>query len=102
LIKRTTKGLEELYNVDLTRIYNELDKLSTENGESKSDGNFAIKKARLQGTMNAIDFTYELTGTQAPNRPQPLPTGMPAGDEMVLNEDMLPKAAESDSESMIQ
>ena len=94
LVTRTTKGLEELYNTDLARIYNELDQLSLENGESRTDGNFAIKKARLQGTMNAIDFTFELTGTQVPtNTPKPAP--MPAGSEAVLDEAALGgKAAE--------
>lgn len=100
LVNRTTKGLEALYNVDLTRIYAELDQLSLENGESPTDGDYASKKATLQGTMNAIDFSFELTGTQVPTAPKPAATGIP--NEAVLNEDVLTKAAESDSESMIQ
>ena len=102
LVNRTTKGLETLYNVDLTRIYNELDQLSLENGESRTDGKFASEKARLQGTMNAIDFTFELTGTQVPSAPQPAPTGMPAGDQAVLNEDVLSNVQPSDNDSMIE
>jgi hypothetical protein len=100
LINRTTKGLEALYNVDLTRIYAELDQLSMENGESRTDGDYASKKARLQGTMNAIDFSFELTGTQVPTGPKPAPTGMPAGDQAVLNEDVLNNVQPSD-DSMI-
>ena len=102
LVNRTTKGLETLYNVDLTLIYNELDQLSLENGESRTDGKFASEKARLQGTMNAIDFTFELTGTQVPSAPQPAPTGMPAGDQAVLNEDVLSNVQPSDNDSMIE
>jgi hypothetical protein len=101
LVNRTTKGLTELYNVDLKRIYSELDQTSLENGESVSTGNTAAAKSRLQGTMNAIDFTFELTGTQVPTAPQPAPTGMPAGGEAILP-DALPKGAQSDEDSMIQ
>lgn len=89
LFARTSKGLEALYNADLARIYTELDQLSMENGESRTDGYFATKKARLQGTMNAIDFTYQLTGTQVPSAPQPAPTGMPAGSDAILNEEVM-------------
>jgi hypothetical protein len=100
LVSRTTKGLEELYNADLARIYTELDQLSLENGESRTDGNFAIKKARLQGTMNAIDFTFQLTGTQVPSAPAKPAPGMPEGPEGILPE-TLPKGAESDSEPIV-
>ena len=89
LFARTSKGLEALYNADLARIYTELDQLSMENGESRTDGYFATKKARLQGTMNAIDFTYQLTGTQVPSAPQPAPPGMPAGSDAILNEEVM-------------
>jgi hypothetical protein len=89
LINRTTKGLEALYNIDLRRIYTELDELSLENGESRTDGYYSVGKQRLQGTMNAIDFSYQLTGTQVPTAPKPAAPGMPAGSDAVLNEDVL-------------
>jgi hypothetical protein len=98
LVNRTTKGLSELYNIDLKRIYDELDQISLENGESTTSGGMAAQKSRLQGTMNAIDFTFELTGTQVPTAPQPAPTGMPSD---AIMPETLPKAAESDEDTAV-
>lgn len=86
LINRTSKQLEALYNIDLPRIYSELDQISANNDENTGENSFAAKKATLQGTMNAIDFSFQLTGTQVPSAPQPAPAGMPAGDQAVLND----------------
>lgn len=97
LSKRVTKGLEELYNMDLKRIYGELDQLAMENDDNSLIGS----RQNLQGTMNAIDFTYQLTGTQMPGTPTPAPTGgMPAGSDAVLNEEVLNNVQPSDDSVM--
>lgn len=93
LISRTTKGLEQLYNIDLRRIYDELDQLALVN----DDNGLISGKQNLQGTMNAIDFSFQLTGTQVPSAPSPSPTGgMPAGSDAVLNEEVLNNVQPSD------
>jgi hypothetical protein len=95
LFARTSKGIEALYNVDLKRIYTELDQLSLEDDET----DYAFEKQRLQGTMNAIDFSFQLTGTQMPTAPaNPASPGMPAGSDMTLNEDVLNSVQANDTQ----
>ncbi|AEA43091.1 glycosyltransferase family 117 protein [Fluviicola taffensis] len=95
LFARTSKGIEGLYNVDLKRIYTELDQLSLEDDEM----DYSLEKQRLQGTMNAIDFSYQLTGTQMPSAPaNPASPGMPAGSEMMLPEEPLNSVQANDTQ----
>jgi MFS family permease len=94
---RLSKQIETLYNVDLPRIYQELDQMAMENAETRGTGYYYGMLAILRGTMNAIDHTYQITGAAPTNMPanSGLPQGLPM-DEAVLNEENLMTVADSD------
>lgn len=95
LATRLETKFNELYKVDLPRIYSELDQASIENGESRNQGAYAIMNARIKGIMNAIDFRFQITGTQIPTAPA-RPAAPQMGNEAILNEEVFNNAPQKD------
>lgn len=87
---RLNNRLQKLYTVELPRIYQELGQLAMENAEVRGNGYYYGFLADLKGNMDAIDFTYQITGMQ--NQTPTLPMNNPAA----INEDNLMDVAESD------
>lgn len=86
--------LNSLYSKELTRIYNDLSQLSIENNENKNNGYYSTMNSRLKGILNALDFKYQITGTQVPSAPN-APNGLPSSDA-ILNEEVLNSVAPQD------
>lgn len=94
LAQRLQARFATLYKTELPRIYNELDQMSIELGEIRNQGTYTVMAAQLKGIMNAIDLTYNITGTQVPNKNN---NSFPMqGNEAVLNEDVLKNVQPSD------
>lgn len=95
---RLADRLEKLYTVELPKMYSELGQMATENAEMRGTGHFYSLQASLKGYMDAIDFTFQITGTQAPTQPMNngLPTGMP-GDAVLNDESVMQVQPKDDS-----
>ena len=62
---RLEKTVNALYQTDLPRIYNDLKTYVMENGES-SGGKYSSYISDLQGTMEALGYTFGILESQAP------------------------------------